>query len=65
MADPYLKLIIPGNDFTLEIGEKSPGNLFLEMIHNEDDQYDGGYVEIQSSVLLEMLHKIVGKRSLL
>ncbi len=65
MADPYLKLVIPGNDYTLEISEKSPGNLLLVMVPNGDDQHDGGYVEVQSSVLLEMLGKIVGKRSLL
>ncbi|MGI6551397.1 MAG: hypothetical protein ACOX4Q_15485 [Syntrophomonadales bacterium] len=65
MADPYLKLVIPGNDYTLEISEKSPGNLLLEMVPNGDDQKDGGYVEVQSTILLEMLSKIVGKRSIL
>ncbi|NLW43795.1 MAG: hypothetical protein GXY92_01270 [Syntrophomonadaceae bacterium] len=65
MADPYLKLVIPGNDFTLEISEKSPGILLLEMIPNENVKQDGGYVEVQSSVLLEMLSKIVGKRPIL
>lgn len=25
MSDPYLKLVIPGNDYTLEISEKTPG----------------------------------------
>jgi hypothetical protein len=65
MADPYLKLVIPGNDYTLEISEKSPGNLLLEMVPNGDDQKDCGYVEVQSTILLEMLSKIVGKRSIL
>jgi len=65
MDDAYLKLVIPGNDFTLEISEKSPGNLFLEMVHNENDQFEGGYVEIKSSILMEMLQKIVGKKILL
>lgn len=65
MSDPYLKLVIPGNDYTLEISEKTPGNLLLEMVPNEDGQNDGGYVEIQSSVLLEMLTKVVGKRSII
>lgn len=65
MSDPYLKLVIPGNDYTLEISEKTPGNLLLEMVPNEDGQTDGGYVEIQSSVLLEMLTKVVGKRSII
>ena len=32
MVDPYLKLVIPGNDYTLEISEKSPGVLLLEMV---------------------------------
>ncbi|MGE5544123.1 MAG: hypothetical protein ACM3UW_04050 [Bacillota bacterium] len=65
MGDPYLKLVIPGNDYTLEISEKTPGILLLEMIHNQDGQNDGGYVEVQSSVLLEMLSKVVGKKSIL
>ena len=65
MADPYLKLVIPGNDYTLEISEKTPGILLLQMVHNDDDRSEGGYVEAQSSVLLEMLNKIAGKRSIL
>jgi len=65
MGDPYLKLVIPGNDYTLEISEKTPGILRLEMVNNQDGQNDGGYVEVQSSVLLEMLSKVVGKRSIL
>lgn len=65
MSDPYLKLVIPGNDYTLEISEKSPGILLLEMIPHDNVKHDGGYVEVQSSVLLEMLSKIVGKRPLL
>ena len=65
MVDPYLKLVIPGNDYTLEISEKSPGVLLLEMVPHENAQHDGGYVEVQSSVLLDMLSKIVGKRCIL
>lgn len=59
MDNPVIKLVIPGEQYTLEIYETEPGKLNLSMYENGEDSYCGGWINVETKTLMEYLNKLL------
>ena len=58
MEEHIIKIVIPGENYDLEMHEPEPGKIAISLFNPEDD-CDGGYIELPTKLFLDALRKAI------
>ena len=59
MPKPVLKIVLQGENSTLEIYEKEPGIMVFDMHDDDNDGICGSYIEVETGEYLELLSRLL------